>query len=124
MKSLKNIFKLGPKQPETVGEEIPVFEIDETVKAKGLAHEPIHVKNMSLQSHVDLQVATDELRVGNIVILDITPLMNQDPAGLKRLIDQLKGVVHSVGGDIGRLTESHVIATPKFVKIQFKRIES
>jgi len=43
---------------------------------------------------------------------------------LKRVIDQLKGVTQGVGGDIGRLTESKVIATPKFVKIQFKKMGS
>ena len=122
---MKKIFKRGPKRLETVGEEIPVLEIEEAGKARGLSDiEPIYVKSMDLQSRVDLQGAADELRVGNIVILDITPLMNQDPAELKRVIDQLKGVAQGVGGDIGRLTESKVIATPKFVKIQFKKMGS
>lgn len=122
MESLKRFFRGGPKRPETVGEEIPVLEIEEAGKAKGLSEiEPIYVKSMDLQSLVDVQGAADELRVGNIVILDITPLMNQDPAELKRAIDQLKGIAQGVGGDIGRLSESKVIATPKFVKIQFKR---
>jgi len=125
MESLKKIFKWGPKRLETVGEEIPVLEIEEAGKARGLSDiEPIYVKSMDLQSRVDVQGAADELRVGNIVILDITPLMNQDPAELKRAIDQLKGVAQGVGGNIGRLTESKIIATPKFVKIQFKKMES
>jgi len=122
MKSLKRFFKGGPKRPETVGEEIPVLEIEEAGKARGLSEiEPIYVKSMDLQSLVDVQGAADELRAGNIVVLDITPLMNQDPAELKRAIDQLRGIAQGVGGDIGRLSESKVIATPKFVKIQFKR---
>ena len=122
MESLKRLFRGGPKRPETVGEEIPVLEIEEAGKARGLSEiEPIYVKSMDLQSLVDVQGAADELRVGNIVVLDITPLMNQDPAELKRAIDQLKGIAQGVGGDIGRLSESKVIATPKFVKIQFKR---
>jgi len=122
MESLKRFFKGGPKRPETVGEEIPVLEIEEAGKARGLSEiEPIYVKSMDLQSLVDVQGAADELRAGNIVVLDITPLMNQDPAELKRAIDQLRGIAQGVGGDIGRLSESKVIATPKFVKIQFKR---
>jgi SepF-like predicted cell division protein (DUF552 family) len=47
--------------------------------------------------------------------------MNQDPDDLKRTIDQLKGICSGLGGDIGRLTETKVIATPKFVNIQFKK---
>ena len=123
MESLRKIFKSGPRRPETVSSDIPILEVDESGRARGLSDiEPIYVKSMDLQSLVDVQGAADELRVGNIVILDITPLMNQDPAELKRAIDQLKGIAQGVGGDIGRLTESKVMATPKFVKIQFKKM--
>lgn len=123
MESLKKFFKGGPKRPAKIGEEIPLLEIEEAGKARGLSEiEPIYVKSMDMQSLVDVQDAADELRAGNIVILDITPLMNQDPAELKRAIDQLKGIAQGVGGDIGRLTESKVIATPKFVRIQFKKV--
>ena len=123
MESLKKFFKGGPKRPKTIGEEIPVLEIEEAGKVRGLSEiEPIYVKSMDLQSLVDVQDAADELRAGNVVILDITPLMNQDPTELKRAIDQLKGIAQGVGGDIGRLTESKVIATPKFVRIQFKKV--
>lgn len=83
--------------------------------------EPIYVKSMELRSLVDVQEVADELRTGNIMVLDISMLMNQDPAELKRAIDQLKGICQAIGGDVGRLTESKVLATPKFVNIQFKR---
>lgn len=123
MDSLKRLFKGGPRRPEKIGDEIPVLEIEEISKVRGPSEiEPIYVKSMDLQSLVDVQEAADELRAGNLVILDITSLMNQDPAELKRAIDQLKGIAQGVGGDIGRLTESKVIATPKFVRIQFKKV--
>ena len=123
MESLKRFFKGGPRRPEKIGEDIPVLEIEEAPKVKGPNDiEPIYVKSMDMQSLVDVQEAAEELRAGNLVILDITQLMNQDPAELKRAIDQLKGIAQGVGGDIGRLTESKVIATPKFVRIQFKKV--
>lgn len=113
---------LGPSaKPETV-EEVPVFEIEEVRGPRRLGDlEPIYVKSMELRSLVDVQEVADELRTGNIMILDISTLMNQDPAELKRAIDQLKGICQAIGGDVGRLTESKVIATPKFVNIQFKK---
>lgn len=102
--------------------EVPVLEVEDVVRPKKLGEiEPIYVKSMELHSLVDVQEAADELRTGNIVVLDISTLMNQDPAELKRAIDQLKGICQAIGGDIGRLTESKVIATPKFVNIQFKK---
>lgn len=125
MEYLKRIFKRTPERRPGAVEEVPILEVEEAAKVRGLSEiEPIYVKSMNLQSLVDVREISDELRAGNIVILDITPLMNQDPAELKRAIDQLKGMAHGIGGDIGRLSESKVIATPKFVRIQFKKVEA
>jgi len=124
LKSLKRLFRgRSEVRPETV-EEIPTMELDEEAVARprGISEpEPIYVKSMDLHSLVDVQEVADELRAGNIMILDITTLMNQDPAELKRAIDQLKGICQAIGGDVGRLTESKVMATPRFIHIQFKR---
>ena len=124
LKSLKRIFGGKPKvSPETV-EEVPVMEIEEKAvgRPRGISElEPIYVKSMELHSLVDVQEVADELRAGNIMVLDITTLMNQDPAELKRAIDQLKGICQAMGGDVGRLTESKVMATPRFINIQFKK---
>ena len=125
MEYLRRIFRRTPEQRPEAVEEVPILEVEEAAKSRGLSEiEPIYVKSMNLQSLVDVREVADELRAGNIVVLDITPLMNQDPAELKRAIDQLKGITHGIGGDIGRLTESKVIATPKFVRIQFKKTEA
>ncbi|MQY69080.1 MAG: DUF552 domain-containing protein [Hadesarchaea archaeon] len=121
---MKRLLGGKPKvKPETV-EEVPIMEIEEksVSRPKGVsALEPIYIKSMELHSLVDVQEVSDELRAGNIMILDISMLMNQDPAELKRAIDQLKGICQAIGGDVGRLTESKVLATPRFVNIQFKR---
>jgi len=124
LRSLKKLFKAkSGVRPETV-DEIPIMELEEEAvgRPRGIhALEPIYVKSMDLHSLVDVQEVADELRAGNIMILDITTLMNQDPAELKRAIDQLKGICQVIGGDVGRLTESKVIATPRLINIQFKR---
>lgn len=121
---MKRLLGGKPKvKPETV-EEVPIMEIEEksVSRPQGVSElEPIYIKSMELHSLVDVQEVSDELRAGNIMILDISMLMNQDPAELKRAIDQLKGICQAIGGDVGRLTESKVLATPRFVNIQFKR---
>lgn len=122
MRSLKRL--LGRSESNlAIGSEVPVVEIEESNVTRGLSElEPILVKSTELHSLADVQEVADELRTGNIMILDISMLMNQDPAELKRAIDQLRGICQAIGGDIGRLTESKVIATPKFVNIQFKKV--
>lgn len=98
------------------------MEVEDISKAKGAAElEPIYIRSMELRSLADVQEVADELRAGNIMVLEISNLMNQDPEELKRAIDQIKGICQAIGGDVGRLTESKVIATPRFVRIQFRK---
>lgn len=125
MDSLKNIFtkkkKSSSKETEDAGVDIPVIEVTETRETKRVGEiEPILVKSIDLNSLVDVQEVANELQDGNIAILNISPLMDEDPAELKRAIDQLKGIAEEIGGDVGRLSESRIIATPELVRIQFK----
>lgn len=126
MEKLKDIFtkkkkKTVKSEQSEVDSEIPVVEISETPDIGGVGEiEPIYVKSMDLNTIVDIQRAANELQSGNIAILNISPLMDEDPEELKRAVDQLRGITEGMGGDIGRLSESKVIATPKFVRIKFK----
>ncbi len=121
MKSLKKLFGQPSSGPTTI-EEVPFTEVEDIKRSGKLGDiEPIYVKSMELNSLTDVQEAADELRAGNIMILDISSLMNHDPNELKRAIDQLKGICQGIGGDMGRLTDTKVIATPKFVNLQFKK---
>jgi hypothetical protein len=128
MRTIRRIFtRRAPSgvPAEAPEAEIPTFEVEEAPRIREIGEiEPIYVKSMDLQSIADVQEVTRELQGGNIVILDITPLMDEDPEDLKRAIDQLKGICQGIGGSIGRLTEYKVIATPKFVHIQFKKEEA
>jgi len=118
---LDRFRRKAPAQAEEVAQEVPVFEVEEAAVAKKISEiEPIFIKSMTMQSLADVQGVANELRLGNIVVIDITSLMEQDPADLKRAIDQLKGICQGIGGDVGRLTETKVLATPKFVRILFK----
>lgn len=128
MDTLKNIFTKKKKKKSSSEEEvegfpdIPVIEVDETTETERIGQiEPIIVKSVDLNALVDVQEVTNELRDGNIVILNISPLMDEDPAELKRAVDQLRGIASDIGGDVGRLSESRIIATPDLVRIQFKR---
>ena len=121
MKSLKRMFGKPGAEPTTI-QEVPYTEVEETSRPGKLGEiEPIYVKSMDLNSLADVQETADELRAGNIAILDISSLMNRDPNELKRAIDQLKGICQGIGGDMGRLTDTKVIATPSFVNLQFKK---
>ncbi len=115
MKAFKRIFQ---KTPGEAG-GVQIVETETTKEAK-LGIEPIHIKSMNLESSEDLKKVGDELRAGNIMILNITSFMSRDVEGLKQAIAQLKGMCYAIGGDIGRLGDSWIVATPKYVTIQFR----
>jgi SepF-like predicted cell division protein (DUF552 family) len=118
---IDRLRRKAPAQSEEISQEFPTFEVEESAVAKKISEiEPIFVKSMAMQNLAEVQGVANELRLGNIVVIDITSLMEQDPADLKRAIDQLKGICQGIGGDVGRLTETKVLATPKFVRILFK----
>lgn len=112
------------EEPTETTADIPVIEVDEVDETKRMnSIEPIIVKSIDLNALVDVQEAGNELRGGNIVILNISPLMDEDPSELKRAVDQLRGIASEINGDVGRLSEHRIIATPELVRIQFKREE-
>ncbi|MEM2874870.1 MAG: cell division protein SepF [Candidatus Hadarchaeales archaeon] len=119
MKAFRRIF--GGNSPPAPAPEVPVMEVN-VKSAKPTAEiEPIYVKSMEMRSLLDVQEIAEELRSGNIMIIEIGALMNQNPEELKRAIDQIKGICQAIGGSVGRLTDSKVIATPRFVSIEFKK---
>ncbi|MFQ5891310.1 MAG: cell division protein SepF [Candidatus Methanofastidiosia archaeon] len=82
----------------------------------------IYVKPMKLRALADVQKINKELNDGNIVLGDITPLLNRDPVELKRAVDQIKGICRGIGGDIIGIGESKILVTPTNIKI-YKKTE-
>ena len=114
MRAFKRIFQ---RPSETPG---GVQVVESEVKEERLRIEPIYIKSMNLESSEDLKKVGDELRAGNIVILNIASFMSRDVEGLKQAIAQLKGMCYAIGGDIGRLGDTWIVATPRYVTIQFR----
>lgn len=74
-----------------------------------------------LSSLADVTPISEEIKRGNVVILDIEPLTKGASdlmTQLKRAVDQLRAVCYSVGGDIGQLGKQYIILTPTAVRIQ------
>ena len=80
-----------------------------------------YVKPIKLRSLADVQRINQELNEGNIVLGDITPLLNRDPQELKRAIDQLKGICRGIGGDIIGIGESKILVTPTNIRVYRKK---
>ncbi|MEW6592202.1 MAG: cell division protein SepF [Candidatus Hadarchaeota archaeon] len=120
MRTIKKLFTKPGQSPE-IAEEVPIMEVEPSGASFCRDIEPVYVKSIELQGPTSIQDATEELQHGNIVIIDLGLLLNQNPADAKHAVDQLKAFSLKIGGDVGRLTDSKIIATPKLVKLQFKK---
>ncbi len=88
----------------------------------GVKKTPItYIKAIPLKDLEDLNKIKDELKVGNILIVKITPLAMKSIEQVKGAIDELKGHSESIGGDIARLGEERIVVTPHHIKIWRKK---
>lgn len=86
-------------------------------KGKAMAE----VKVAELESFEDLRELSNYVYEGNILILDFTPIAN-DELALKRIINELKRLVADVGGDVAGIAQNLLLVTPKSIAIDRRKI--
>ncbi|MCK5302196.1 MAG: cell division protein SepF, partial [Candidatus Thorarchaeota archaeon] len=67
----------------------------------------------------DVPYVVDQIRNGNIILLDITRMNDgkeQSHLELKRIIERIRGETRSYSADIALVNDNCVIVTPWFVK--------
>ena len=81
------------------------------------------VKPMNLSDDSDLSRAVDEVKKGNLLLLNIGEMQKRNALKLREYIASLKTAVAEVDGDIARISADRVLVTPSKVKIVKKRGE-
>ena len=82
--------------------------------------ERILVKSKKLTSLEDVTSVVNEIRDGNIVLLDITRLNNgreQCRLELKRIIERIRGETRGFRADLALVNDDCIIVTPPFVRM-------
>jgi SepF-like predicted cell division protein (DUF552 family) len=85
----------------------------ETIESTG----ETYVKAIPLKVYEDVDIIKSEVRAGNIVITNVSPLAKHNIEDVKRAINELNEYANVISGDIARLGEERVILTPKTIKI-------
>lgn len=75
------------------------------------------VKPIDLVVDADVSVIMNEVKNGNIVLVNISDLAKRNALKLKELVGQVKEQVKSIDGDIARISQGRVLVTPSKVKI-------
>ncbi|MBN2230918.1 MAG: cell division protein SepF [Candidatus Thorarchaeota archaeon] len=83
--------------------------------------EAIFVRSKKVESLADVPYVVDEIKEGNIVLLDISCLNDgseQTHIELRRIIERIKGATKSYHSDIALVNDDCMIVTPAFVRLQ------
>jgi hypothetical protein len=75
------------------------------------------LKALPLRILADVELIKHELKLGNIIILKITPLARKSIEDVKNAVDELSAFTKSIGGDIASLGEERVVIVPDSIKI-------
>ncbi len=76
-----------------------------------------YIKAIPLKAYEDVDIIKSEVKAGNIVITNVSPLAKNNIEDVKRAINELNEYAAMIAGDIARLGEERVILTPRTVKI-------
>jgi len=81
--------------------------------------EEIFVRSKKLESLADVPYIVEEIKEGNIVLLDISRLNDgndQTHIELRRIIERIRGATRGYQADIALVNDGCMIITPSFVK--------
>jgi len=81
------------------------------------------VKPVSLQGDEDRDLIIEEMKKGNIILVNIADLAKRNAIRLRDLINGIKTEADQIDGDIARISTDRILVTPSKVKI-IKRRES
>ena len=80
------------------------------------------VKFADIDSYRMIPELSNLIYEGNILVLDFTPIANDD-LELKRTINELKRVVEDIQGDIAGIGQNLLIVTPKGMGVDKKKMK-
>jgi len=81
------------------------------------------VKPMNLLTQESVDKVIQEIKAGNLVLLNIDTLSKRNALKLKEYVSKIKEAVNDIDGDIARISHDRILITPSKVKIIKKRIQ-
>lgn len=81
----------------------------------------MHVRVGEIQRYEDLKEFTDYVYGGNVLILDFSPISEEEVI-LKRITNDLKKLAGEIDGDIAGIGNNLMIVSPSGVKIDRRKL--
>ncbi len=109
----------GEKRRGDVGGYVDLEKYMESTSAEMPAK--MHVRIGEIQRYEDLKQFTDYVYGGNILLLDFSPIAEEEVL-LKRVTNDLKSMVTEINGDIAGIGKNMMIVSPSDVKIDRRKL--
>ena len=111
----------GEKKTGDMGGYIDLEKYVASEQTGALAGARMHVRVGEIQRYDDLKDFTDYIYGGNLLILDFSPIADEEVI-LKRITNELKSLVQEINGDIAGIGNNLMIISPQDVKIDRRRL--
>jgi SepF-like predicted cell division protein (DUF552 family) len=111
---------LGDKKSSDVGGYIDLEKYVESTGGK-LQGAKMHVRVGEIQRYEDLKDFSDYVYGGNVLILDFSPIADEEVI-LKRITNDLKKLTKEINGDIAGIGNNLMIIAPSDVKIERRKL--
>ncbi|MBS3778400.1 MAG: cell division protein SepF [Candidatus Thermoplasmatota archaeon] len=109
----------GEKKRGDVGGYVDLEKYMESTSAEMPAK--MHVRVGEIQRYEDLKQFTDYVYGGNVLLLDFSPIAEEEVL-LKRVTNDLKSMVSEINGDIAGIGKNIMIVSPSDVKIDRRKL--
>ncbi|HID25476.1 MAG TPA: DUF552 domain-containing protein [Thermoplasmata archaeon] len=114
----------GEKKTYTGGVEGEYLDLEkyvEQITSSGGQAVRMQVRVGEIQRYEDLKTLTDYVCGGNVLILDFSPLADEEVI-LKRVTNEIKKMVTDINGDVAGIGNNLMIITPTGVKIDRRKL--
>ena len=120
---IKKVVKEEPEEVPITPQGMPHFiDLGEYSKRKLSGQgRGIEIKVAEIDSFENLRELSNYVYDGNILILDFTPIMNDD-LSLKRIVTELKRLVEDIDGDLAGISKNLLLVAPKSVRIDRRKL--
>lgn len=115
---VKRIFGEGAHANGFEGQHI---DLTEWSGGEGQVDADTAVRVAELNRYEDLRGFTSHVYEGDVLILDIGPIQDNDLI-LKRVTNDLKETAQDVGGDVAGIGKTLLMLTPRGVKVARKKL--
>jgi SepF-like predicted cell division protein (DUF552 family) len=79
------------------------------------------VKPVNLVGDKDIDVAMNELKQGNFVLLNIGEMRKRNAMKLRELVSGLRSQIEGINGDLALVSQEKILCTPQKIKIVKRR---